>query len=77
MCIAVPVNAAEEAEEKIRQASMFKDREKPGVIDTGINSSKVSQKNTRVLWSTRDVGQKKKNSISKILSVICLVQMHL
>ena len=41
MCNAVLIYVSWEALEKIRQTSMFKDRENPGVIDTGIRSSNV------------------------------------
>ena len=43
--------------EEVGQTSVLDHREDPGVIDTGIGSGKVSQKNTLVLRSTRDVGQ--------------------
>ena len=43
---AVPVNTSQEAAEKTGQPSVLEHREDPGVIDTGIGSSKVSQKDT-------------------------------
>ena len=50
-------NTSQEATEKVGQLNVLKHREDPRVIDTGISSSRVSQKKTRFLRSTRDMGQ--------------------
>ena len=43
VCDSVPVNTSQEATEKGGQSSVLDHREDPGVIDTGIGGSKVSQ----------------------------------
>ena len=45
-CDTVTINTSLEATEKIRQPSHHKHRKDPGVIDNGICSGEVSQKNT-------------------------------
>ena len=57
VCVAVPVNTSQEATEEGGQSSVFDHGEDPGVIDTGICSGKVSQKDKCFLRSTRDMGQ--------------------
>ena len=56
MCDDVPVNISQRATVKGGQLSVLEHREDPGVLGTWKRSSNVSQKDTRVLWSTRDVG---------------------
>ena len=46
VCDAVFVNTSQEATEEARQPNVLKHREDPGVIDTGICSGEVSQKDT-------------------------------
>ena len=55
------VNISQKLTEKGRQSSVLNHREDPGVVDTGIGGSKVSQENTRFLRSTRDMGQSSGN----------------
>ena len=45
----VVINTSQEATEKTGQPSALKHREDPGVIDTGISSSKVNQKKHLIL----------------------------
>ena len=42
---------------KSKQTNVLDHREDPGMIDAGIISSKISQKNSSFLRSTRDMGR--------------------
>ena len=47
MCVMLTLKMfRKKAAEEVRQTSVLEDRENPKVIDTGICSGKVSQKNT-------------------------------
>ena len=63
--------------QELGQTSVFEDREDPGVIDTRICSGKVSQQRTPESCGAHATWARAVVSISKMLSVFCLEEMHL